>query len=76
MSLLPLRCSASCGAMSLVKATCPRVAPRNGIEGAGAVDGDIGGLESASAAMFADRDDEFCIGDSKRAVPAAAVRQN
>ena len=25
---------------------------------------------------FYDRDDEFCIGDSKRAVPAAAVRQN
>ena len=76
MSLLSLRCSASCGAMSLVKAKCSRVVFRNDIEEAGAVDDDIGGLESASAAMFADRDDEFCIGDSKRAVPAAAVRQN
>ena len=68
MSLLSLRCSASCGAMSLVKATCPRVAFRNGIEGAGAVDGDIGGLESANAVMFAGGGDKFFIGDPKRAV--------
>ena len=64
------------GAMSPVKATCPRVAFRNDIEGAGAVDGDIGGLGGANAVMFAGGDDKFCIGDSKRTVSAATARQH
>ncbi len=58
--------------MSPVKAKCSRVVFRNDIEEAGAVGGEIGGLKSASAIMFADRAVRFATLEGHLAAQAQA----